>query len=142
VEKVVSPEFHLIGSWKAMDATGNPVTLTFKFNETFSVDFDNDGKNDVWGKYTFFLDYLRFDDAKEECETDCTEQGLYSYEINGKNLTFSPYADQCEKRTKHLALSFERIPRTDPNFYKVQKARKMEKTDNKGDFLQGLESYK
>lgn len=105
------------------------------------MDLDGDDKKDVWGTFSFFEGRLRLDDARDEFKSDCKEPGFYEFNVQKDELTFVPFAEECDSRQAKLNTVWTRIRKPRVSF-DPPKPREVVKTNNKGNFPQGVESYK
>ncbi len=94
----------LRGDWIFGDKELNgPMVLRFKKNRTYEVDFDNDGKKDIWGKVEFFNDMIKFTGEEASIITNCRNPGFYEQNIKNGHLELPAFADECRPRTVSLA---------------------------------------
>lgn len=88
----------LAGSWKFTDPANGPLILSFKNNNTYQIDFNNDGQTDISGIYRLLGNRVRFTDDEPRVKTDCYESGFYYYTLKNSLLIFELFADQCKPR--------------------------------------------
>mgnify|MGYP001332178249 CR=1 FL=1 len=88
-----------VGNWKLSvpDESGNMIPLKVAISEdgTYALDFGADGKIDTKGKYTAEGGKMTIQDTEG---SDCTEQGVYSFKIEGDTLTMTRVSDACANR--------------------------------------------
>ena len=93
----------LLGTWKYQDPQAGPLLLTFDGDNTYVVDFNGNGQEDIRGEFQLRKSYVRFDKEVAKFFTECTTPGYFSYRIYRHTLTFDLIADQC--RARRLSLS-------------------------------------
>ena len=98
----------LIGAWEFKDSSQGPLVLTFRKAQTFEVDYNADGKKDIWGQYELWENRIKFTDDKPREITDCFEPGFYYYLIKNHELYFDLLADHCRPRKYVLSLPMVR----------------------------------
>jgi len=103
----------ITGSWKFNDSVNGPQKLSFNKDGTYHLDFDGDGKKDIWGLYRLSQDWIIMNDIGGDFVFDCGQQGAYSYHIDDDVLTFRIMADQCPSRSQAMSEQWLRI--TEPN---------------------------
>jgi hypothetical protein len=94
----------LIGTWGFQDTTKGGLTLSFKEDLTYVVDYNNDGVADITGNFYFFEETIKFTDDAPRKETDCYEAGFHEYVLTNDLLRFKPFAEQCAPRKFILGL--------------------------------------
>ena len=100
----------LTGAWQFKDSSQGPLVLTFRKNQTFEVDYNADGKKDIWGQYELWEKRIKLTDDKPRVITDCFEPGFYYYSIKNYELHFDLLADHCRPRKYVLSLPMVRRP--------------------------------
>ena len=98
----------LIGAWEFKDSFQGPLVLTFRKDQTFEVDYNADGKKDIWGQYELWEKRIKLTDDKPRVITDCFEPGFYYYAIDNNELHFDLLADHCRPRKYVLSLPMVR----------------------------------
>lgn len=102
----------ITGCWKFKDPENGPQRLTFKKNGTYELDFEDDGKKDIWGHYRISRDWIIMNDVGGDLVFDCGQQGAYTYRIEDNVLTFNLMGDQCPSRTQAMSVEWKRfVPR-------------------------------
>ena len=76
----------IYGSWRFADHHLGPLVLSFRENNTFEVDFNDDGKKDIWGKFQRWSNRIIFRDNLAGIITDCYEPGIHTYTIKNNIL--------------------------------------------------------
>lgn len=99
------------GSWKYKDPAANPVTLTFNKNNTYELDYNNDGVKDIWGEYKISNNWIILKDVGGDFALDCGYEGAYKFKIKGDTVDFSVLGDQCLYRAQALAISWQKTSR-------------------------------
>jgi hypothetical protein len=98
-EKASSP---VAGSWT--NETGTVWML--KDDGTFDVDVTRDGQRDTWGKYTIKNDVIRLRSTGGMMPKSCTDEGVYRFQRNGPDLSFTLMSDDCKVRRKMVLLAW------------------------------------
>ena len=98
----------ITGSWKFKDSNDGPQKITFLKDGTYNLDFDGDGKRDIWGSYRISQDWIILNDVGGDFVFDCGQQGAYSFRINDDILTFTMMADQCPSRSQAMSVQWAR----------------------------------
>lgn len=96
----------LLGTWVS---TG--YRLTFKSDNTYSVDFTHDGLPEAWGSIDLSGNVIIVTDSDGSfsCKQRATGEvvsGCYTYSIHGNTLTFSLFHDACSGRAAFLELTY------------------------------------
>lgn len=99
----------ITGSWKFNDPANGPQKITFAKDGTYQLDFDGDGKKDIWGLYRISQDWIILNDIGGDFVFDCGQQGAYSYRIVDDVLTFKIMADQCPSRSQAMSEQWARV---------------------------------
>lgn len=89
----------LVGDWQYLDpARQGPLTLSFKPNYQYEVDFHGDGAKDIWGKIELFQNKIKMTEEKAAYRTDCRQAGFYDFQLTNEQLVFLEFADECLPR--------------------------------------------
>lgn len=112
------PSHPIVGEWIYPDRNVGPMILTFTNDQTYIVDYNGDGRRDIWGQYSLRRGRIRMDYEKATRHTECYTPGIYHVEIGKDSLAFELIADQCQPRKYAL---------------KVQRIRKPKRLKNRGD---------
>ncbi len=99
----------ITGCWKFKDPENGPQRLTFKKDGTYQLDFEDDGKKDIWGHYRVSRDWVIMNDVGGDFVFDCGQQGAYTYRIEDNILTFNIMGDQCPSRSQAMSVQWERL---------------------------------
>ncbi len=99
----------ITGCWKFKDPENGPQRLTFKKDGTYQLDFEDDGKKDIWGHYRVSRDWIIMNDVGGDFVFDCGQQGAYTYRIEDNILTFNLMGDQCPSRTEAMGVEWKRL---------------------------------
>ena len=99
----------ITGSWKFSDPANGPQKLSFGKDGTYQLDFDGDGKKDIWGSYRLSQDWIIMNDVGGDFVFDCGQQGAYTYSITDDVLTFKIMADQCPSRSQAMTEQWTRV---------------------------------
>lgn len=99
----------ITGSWKFKDPENGPQKLTFKKDGTYQLDFENDGKDDIWGHYRVSRDWLFMNDIGGKLVFDCGQQGAYIFRIEDNVLTLDLMGDQCPSRSQAMSVKWQRL---------------------------------
>lgn len=99
----------ITGSWKFQDPNNGPQKLTFRKNGTYELDFDGDGKKDIWGDYKISHDWLILKDTGGDFVFDCSQQGAYGFSIEEDVLTLKLMGDQCPSRSQAMSMPWLRV---------------------------------
>lgn len=88
-----------VGTWKmpVPDQNGTMTSLKVDISAdgTYAVDFRADGTVENKGKYTVENGKMTIQDTEG---SDCTEQGVYTFKIEGDTLTMTRVSDGCANR--------------------------------------------
>ena len=109
--KTSNPTPTLTGSWK-LKTNGDlkPSTLTFRDNGTFQLDIGADRIVDISGEYEVYDNQIRLLDAGATAKGDCFHAGFYNYKLDGHELTFEVFAEECAERKNILTAGWISIP--------------------------------
>lgn len=99
----------ITGCWKFKDPENGPQRLTFKKDGTYQLDFEDDGKKDIWGNYRVSRDWIIMNDVGGDFVFDCGQQGAYTYRIEDNILTLSVMGDQCPSRSQAMSVQWKRL---------------------------------
>jgi hypothetical protein len=99
----------ITGSWKFQDPNNGPQKLTFHKNGNYELDFDGDGKKDIWGLYKIAQDWLILKDIGGDFVFDCSQQGAYTFRIENDVLTLMTMGDQCPSRSQAMSMPWLRV---------------------------------
>ena len=99
----------ITGSWQFTDSANGPQKLSFAKDGTYQLDFDGDGKKDIWGLYRISQNWIIMNDIGGDFVFDCGQQGAYSYRIANDVLTFRIMADQCPSRSQAMGEQWTRV---------------------------------
>ena len=105
----------LVGNWAYQNRADGPLVLRFKDDQTYEVDFEDDGKKDIWGRIEFWQDKLKMTGEKASYITDCRQAGFYGYSLKGNRLDFVELADECLPRKMALSLPRKKMVRPQRN---------------------------
>ena len=95
----------LAGTWT--NAMGT--VWTINADNTFDVDRDHDGKNDIHGTYTVKGDTFTITHNEgKKVPKDCQGEGAYKFKRDGDNLTFTLVNDDCQDRKKNVTSPWRR----------------------------------
>lgn len=93
----------LVGSWKLKNQNEEPAAiLTFKKDETFKLDLEGDGIVDLEGTYSIYGSRLQLTEIDANAAIHCSHSGFYDYTIQGKELNFAVFAEECAPRQEIL----------------------------------------
>lgn len=130
-KKVCRPEPTLIGSWKLKNQGNGPATtLTFREDQTFQVDIGGDGVADIWGTYDLYGNRLKLTDTRSGGTTDCLHSGFYNYTINGRELSFEVFAEECAPRREILTTGWESMAMIPQNALREKEVSKVQDHQN------------
>lgn len=99
----------ITGCWKFKDPENGPQRLTFKKDGTYQLDFEDDGKKDIWGRYRVSRDWVIMNDVGGDFVFDCGQQGAYTYRIEDDILTLNLMGDQCPSRAQAMSVEWKRL---------------------------------
>lgn len=100
---------HITGSWQFKDPINGQQKLKFLKDGTYQLDFNDDGKKDIWGEYRQSQDWIIMNDTGGDFLFDCGQQGAYRFAIKNDVLTFRLMGDQCVSRTQAMSVEWVRI---------------------------------
>ncbi len=87
------------GNWKTSvpNAEGKMMLLQVNImdNGTYTIDFGADGTVEIKGKYTLDKETMTIQDTEG---SDCMESGVYTFKVEGDNLTMTRIKDGCANR--------------------------------------------
>ncbi|HMQ49859.1 MAG TPA: lipocalin family protein [Saprospiraceae bacterium] len=90
----------LVGDWEmavpTQDGSMMTIKVSLKGDGTYSVDFGNDGTNEINGAYTTDGDKITIKDA--DGPQACPGEGIYTYTATETSLTMTRVSDACEGR--------------------------------------------
>ncbi|GEM_PF-2621766 len=109
IEKYAGTTGNVIGSWKFKDPNFGPQILTFRDDEIYELDYDGDGKKDIWGSYRISRNWLFLNDLGGDFVFDCGQDGAYTYRVKGDIMTFMLMADQCPARHEAMSVEWEKV---------------------------------
>ena len=99
----------IAGSWQFKDPVNGKQKLKFFKDGTYQLDFNGDGKKDIWGEYRESQDWLIMNDTGGDFVFDCGQQGAYRFNITNDVLKFRLMGDQCESRTQAMSVEWVRV---------------------------------
>ena len=99
----------ITGSWQFKDPVNGIQRLKFLRDGTYQLDFNGDGKKDIWGEYRLSQDWLIMNDVGGDFVFDCGQQGAYRFDITNDVLTFRLMGDQCQSRTQAMSVEWVRV---------------------------------
>lgn len=88
-------QHEIVGIWKYNDPDGNALMIEFKEDNTYQVDFGNDGSYDLMGSYAIEGDKLTITDAVGDCQG---KPGVYTMAFASSKLTLSQISEECQAR--------------------------------------------
>lgn len=91
----------LEGTWAMewQDDQGNAYTGKVSMAEgAYTVDLDDDGTVDIYGKYEIDGDEVSIMDEKGEAACEIGKKGVYGFSVEGNTLTMTRKEDACEGR--------------------------------------------
>lgn len=104
------PKRDITGSWQFKDPANGQQRLKFLKDGTYHLDFDGDGRKDIWGVYKVAQDWVIMNDVGGDFVFDCGQQGAYSFAISDDDvLTFRLMGDQCQSRTQAMSVEWVRV---------------------------------
>jgi hypothetical protein len=92
----------VVGTWANRIGT----VWTIKEDGTFDVDLTRDGKRDTWGSYTVEGDAMTINDLNPKMSKTCPGPGVYRFQRNGAELTFTLVSDACKLRKANILLGW------------------------------------
>lgn len=99
----------ITGTWQFKDLVNGQQKLKFLKDGTYQLDFDGDGKKDIWGLYRQSQDWIIMNDIGGDFVFDCGQQGAYTFKITDDVLTFRQMGDQCQSRTQAMSVEWVRV---------------------------------
>jgi hypothetical protein len=90
----------LVGNWT--NAIGT--VWMIKDDGTFDVDLTRDGTRDAWGKYTVNGNAVTLVAVGGMKPKGCDGKGVYNFNRNGDELSFTLVSDTCKLRKKNVLL--------------------------------------
>jgi hypothetical protein len=94
----------IVGTWK----NGLGTRWTLRPDGTFAADLNHDGKEDVLGRYSLNGDIITIAATQGQVPKFCDQPGVYSFELKGNILHFSPIKDKCRLRASNILLTWHR----------------------------------
>jgi hypothetical protein len=95
----------LVGTWT--NSAG--AVWTIKPDGTFEVDINNDGKREIWGKYSVSGDLVTLRATGGFMPNNCKGKGLYHFSRTAEDhLEFTLVQDSCRLRRKNVLLGWRR----------------------------------
>jgi hypothetical protein len=88
----------LAGTWT--NALGT--IWTINADGTFEVDRNHDGKIDIRGGYSVKGDTFTIEHNEGKVPKKCEGPGVYKFQHEGNNLTFTLVSDDCKDRKKNV----------------------------------------
>ena len=79
-------------------------------DETFQIDIGGDGMVDIKGTYDLYGNRLKLTDTDSGGTINCLHSGFYNYTIQGRELSFEVFAEECAARQEILTTAWESIP--------------------------------
>ena len=100
----------LTGRWKLKDSFQGSQILTFKKDNTYTLDLDGDGTPETLGEYHLYSwNEIMLKDLRGQIPADCKEMGIYRYTLAAGEVHFQPTADQCSSRRQAFSLIWRKI---------------------------------
>lgn len=104
----INSENPLIGTW-----VSGRYSITFKSDNTYSIDLDRDGISEVWGSVLISGNVVIFTDAVGSNTYSRKDDGQiisgsYTYALYENTLTLNPVLDLCRNRANILCLSYQK----------------------------------
>lgn len=103
----------IVGTWQFKDPVNGQQKLKFLKDGTYELDFNGDGKKDIWGEYRQSQDWVIMNDIGGDFVFDCGQQGAYRFEITNDVLKFHIMGDQCQSRTQAMSVDWVRVQEHD-----------------------------